>query len=77
MHFFPKESVGQFLIEENEIKIGDKILIKGTTTGNQELVINAMMVNGLNATKAISGAICTFKLPFRIRLSDKLYKFEN
>ena len=73
-HFFPKPSIGQFLIEENEIKIGDTILIKGTTTGEQKLVISEMLVNDTVQEKAISGDTCTFKLPFRIRLSDKLYK---
>jgi UPF0176 protein len=32
----PKPSIGQFSIEENEINIGDTILIKGTTTGEQQ-----------------------------------------
>ncbi|TDE46562.1 rhodanese-related sulfurtransferase [Flavobacterium rhamnosiphilum] len=73
-HFFPKPSIGQFLIEENEIKIGDTILIKGSTTGEQKVVIEEMLVNDLAQEKAISGDTCTFKLPFRIRLSDKLYK---
>jgi len=73
-HFFPKPSVAQFLIEENEIKIGDKILIKGTTTGEQTLVLTEMFVNEITADKAVSGETCTFKVPFRIRLSDKLYK---
>jgi UPF0176 protein len=73
-HFFPKPSIGQFLIEENEIKIGDTILIKGTTTGEQKVVIEEMLVNDLAQEKAVSGDTCTFKLPFRIRLSDKLYK---
>lgn len=73
-HFFPKPSIGQFLIEENEIKIGDTILIKGATTGEQKIVIKEMLVNDLTQEKAVSGDTCTFKLPFRIRLSDKLYK---
>ena len=73
-HFFPKASIGQFLIEENEIKIGDTILIKGSTTGEQKVVIEEMLVNDLAQEKAVSGDTCTFKLPFRIRLSDKLYK---
>ncbi len=73
-HFFPKPSIGQFLIEENEIKIGDTILIKGATTGEQKIVIEEMLVNDLAQEKAVSGDTCTFKLPFRIRLSDKLYK---
>lgn len=76
-HFFPKPSIGQFLIEENEIKIGDTILIKGVTTGEQKLVIEEMLVNDLAQEKAVSGDTCTFKLPFRIRLSDKLYKIIN
>jgi UPF0176 protein len=73
-HFFPKPSIAQFLIEENEIKIGDKILIQGSTTGKQEIILSEMFVNEITAEKAISGETCTFKLPFRIRLSDKLYK---
>ena len=73
-HFFPKPSIGQFLVEQNEIKIGDTILIKGSTTGEQKVVIEEMLVNDLAKEKAVSGDTCTFKLPFRIRLSDKLYK---
>ncbi|OCB75410.1 rhodanese-related sulfurtransferase [Flavobacterium crassostreae] len=73
-HFYPKSSIGQFAIEENEIKVGDTILIKGSTTGEQQLVITDMQVNDAKATKAVAEDICTFKLPFRIRLSDKLYK---
>jgi UPF0176 protein len=73
-HFFPKPSVGQFLIEENELKIGDTILITGSTTGEQKITITEMLVNDNSVGKVMVGDTCTFKLPFRIRLSDKLYK---
>ncbi len=73
-HFFTKASVGQFNIENSELNIGDSILIIGETTGNQEIVLNEMFVNDLLSEKAISGDILTLKLPFRIRLSDKIYK---
>ena len=76
-HFFPKSNVGQFLIEENELNIGDKIFIKGTTTGNQEMETKVFFVNGKLAEKAIAGENITLKLPFRIRLSDRLYKIYN
>ena len=76
MHFFPKASIGQFLVEENELQIGDKILIKGPTTGSEELVITELFVNDAVAEKASVGDHCAIKLPFRIRLSDKLYKLE-
>jgi UPF0176 protein len=69
--FYSKLSVGEFF-RENEIKIGDKILIR--TTGEQELIIEEMLVNEVIVEKAVAGDICTFKLPFRIRLSDRLYK---
>lgn len=73
-HFFPKPSIAQFLIEEKEISVGDKILIKGATTGEQQLVLTEIFVTEIATQKAVAGDICTFKVPFRIRLSDKLYK---
>jgi putative protease len=74
IHYFPKATVGQFKIEAYDIKIGDKILVTGPSTGAQEMIIDEMFVNDLTAEKAIKGDDCTFKLPFRIRMSDKLYK---
>jgi UPF0176 protein len=59
-HFYPKASIAQFEIEENEIKIGDTILIKGTTTGEQQMLLSEMFVNENAAQKAIAGDICTF-----------------
>jgi hypothetical protein len=63
--------------EENQINVVDKILIKGSTTGEQELIIEEMFVNEIASAKGVAGDTCTFKLPFRIRLSDKLYKILN
>src|SRR6478735_3946666 len=71
-HFFPKAEIGQFKIEAYDIKIGDKILVTGPSTGAQEMIIEEMFVNDVTADKATKGDDCTFKLPFRIRMSDKL-----
>jgi len=38
------------------------------------MIIEEMFVNEMASEKAVPGDTCTFKLPFRIRLSDKLYK---
>lgn len=73
-HFFPKANIGQFKIEAYDIKAGDKILITGPSTGAQEMIIEEMYVNDVAANKATKGDECTLKLPFRIRMSDKLYK---
>ncbi len=77
IHFFPKASIGQFYVEEGELKIGDKILISGPTTGEQELVLEELFVNDALASIAVEGDKLSLKLPFRIRLSDKLYKLES
>ena len=76
IHFFPKASIGQFYIEKNEIAVGDKILIVGPTTGSQEMTIKEMFVDDLSCEKAVAGNVVSFKLPFRIRLSDKLYRID-
>lgn len=74
MHYFPKSSIAEFKIEAYDLKKGDKILITGPTTGVQELTVDEMMVNDVTSEKATKGDSLTVKLPFRIRLSDKLYK---
>jgi len=74
LHYFPKSEVAEFKIEAYDLSKGDKILITGPNTGAQELVVDEMFVNDIQAEKASKGDSCTFKIPFRIRLSDKLYK---
>ncbi|WP_294733706.1 rhodanese-related sulfurtransferase [uncultured Flavobacterium sp.] len=72
-HYFTKASVGQFAIE-GELKTGDKIIITGPTTGREELVVTEMRVNGEAGTMAKKGDLVTINIPFRVRLSDKMYK---
>jgi UPF0176 protein len=76
-HYFVKAQVGLFIIENQEIAIGDKLLISGPTTGNEEIVIEKMFVNGSENTIAKLGDKVTLFLPFRIRLSDKLFKINS
>jgi hypothetical protein len=38
------------------------------------MIVGEMFVNDIASEKAVSGDTCSFRLPFRIRLSDKLYK---
>ena len=72
-HYYVKAQVGLFLIENNELNIGNTILISGPTTGDQELVLEKMLVNGTENSTAKPGDKVTFEVPFRVRLSDKLY----
>lgn len=73
-HYFVKSQIAQFLIENQTLEVGDKILISGPTTGNEEVVITQLFVNGIESKIAHVGEKVTISLPFRVRLSDKMYK---
>ena len=73
-HYYPKAGVGQFSIENQELKVGDTVIISGPSTGEQQIVVGAMRINGKEGDTAVKGDKVTFNLPFRIRLSDKLFK---
>lgn len=74
MHYFPKSNIAEFKIEAYDIKKGDKLLITGPSTGAKEIILENFLVNDLTSEKATKGDSCTIKVPFRIRLSDKMYK---
>ncbi|MGY5850154.1 peptidase U32 family protein [Salegentibacter sp. F14] len=74
VHYFPKAGVAEFKIEAYDIKKGDRLLITGPSTGAQEIDLEELFVNETSTTKATKGDSCTIKIPFRVRLSDKLYK---
>ena len=76
-HYYVKAQVGQFTVENQEVNVGDRILISGPTTGEQELVLDKVIVDGVETATAKIGDKVTFEVPFRIRLSDKLYKIIN
>ena len=73
-HYYAKAQIVLFTMENQELNTGNTILISGPTTGNQELILPKMKVNGEEKTQAFPGDKVTFEAPFRVRLSDKIYK---
>lgn len=73
-HYYTKSKIAQFLLENKELSLGDEILISGPTTGEQKMTVTKLFANGKACETAQSGDQITFETPFRIRLSDKLYK---
>ncbi|WP_209390023.1 rhodanese-related sulfurtransferase [Chryseobacterium sp. RR2-3-20] len=73
-HYFKNAKVAQFILSNKTLSVGDKVLISGPTTGEQEIVIADLFANGVQVETANSGDQITFEVPFRTRLSDKLYK---
>lgn len=74
MHYFPKAGIAQFEMEAQNIKVGDKILVTGPSTGVLEGVVTEMMLDDAQVSEARKGDIITMPLSGRIRPSDKLYK---
>ena len=73
-HYYTKSKIGLFVMQKGEIAAGDTLLIKGPTTGEETVTITEMHVNGAIGTKAAKDDKVTLALPFRIRMSDKVYK---
>ncbi|MPM98752.1 hypothetical protein SDC9_145942 [bioreactor metagenome] len=73
-HYFTQSKIAQFLLENGELTVGDKVLISGPTTGEQEITLTEIFANGNPCETAKAGDQITFPVPFRVRLSDKLYK---
>ena len=73
-HYYVKAQVGLFELANEELHSGDTLLISGPTTGNETIVLTKMTVNGQENTVAKPGDKLTFEAPFRLRLSDKVYK---
>ena len=73
-HYYTKSKIGLFVMQKGEIAVGDTLVIKGPTTGEETVAITEMHVNGATGTKATKGDKVTLTLPFRVRMSDKVYK---
>jgi putative protease len=72
--YFSNIGVAEFLIEAAEIHVGDKLLVTGPTTGAMYLTLDEARVDLKPVDTVKKGVHVSFKLPDRIRPSDKLYK---
>jgi putative protease len=73
-NYFTKIKVAEFLLESNELSVGDNILITGPTTGVVETTIKEIRVDLKPVEKAVKGDSFSIALDTMIRRSDKLYK---
>jgi len=73
-NYFSKIKVAEFLIETNQISVGDDILITGPTTGVVQTTVKEIRVDQKNTAAAVKGQKCSIPIEQLIRRSDKLYK---
>lgn len=72
--FFSNLSVGEFQIEASDMSVGDKLLITGPTTGAMFLDLEEVRYDLKPVNTVSKGMRVSFKVPGKIRPSDKLYK---
>lgn len=77
LNYYKQSEVAHLLIESGSIKVGDKILIMGETTGVIETEISAMRVNEIEYNQANKGDEVTLRLSSLVRRNDKVYLIEN
>lgn len=72
--YFSNLSVGEFQIEASDLSVGDKLLITGPTTGAMFLDLEEVRYDLKPVETVSKGMRVSFKVPGKIRPSDKLYK---
>lgn len=74
---FSKLGVAEFYIEAHELHLGDKLLITGPTTGAVYVTPDELRVNLKPVDTVKQGVAVSFKVPCKIRPSDKLFVIEQ
>lgn len=74
MNYFPNIGVAEFKLETGSLRVGDKILVTGPTTGVVEAEVREIRVNLKPVPEAEKGAYFSVQIGQKIRRSDKLYK---
>ncbi|MEG1545817.1 MAG: U32 family peptidase [Bacteroides sp.] len=72
--YFTNIGVAEFLVEAADMKIGDKLLITGPTTGAVFLTLEEMRLDLKPVEEAKKAQHVSFKVPEKVRPGDKLYK---
>ncbi|MBN2412033.1 U32 family peptidase [candidate division KSB1 bacterium] len=72
-NYFPKAGIAEFVIENGEVKTGDKLMVTGVTTGFVETTADSIFVNDVPADLAVKGDFATIPVTEKVRRNDKLY----
>jgi len=77
LKYFSKLGVGEFLVENEELHVGDKILITGTTTGAIIQNVDEIRYELQPVQTATRGQRISIKTNEKVRPNDKLYLLVN
>ncbi len=74
LKYFSKLGVAEFSCEACEFSVGDKMLVTGPTTGALYVTVEEIHDDTHAVTTAQKGTSVSFKVPEKVRPSDKLFK---
>jgi putative protease len=74
LNYFEKIGVAEFLCEAEELKIGDKVLISGPTTGIIESNLKEIRVDLQNVVVVKKGQRFSIPINIIVRRSDKIFR---
>jgi putative protease len=77
LNYFKKPKAVHILLESGTIKLNDRILIVGETTGLVDIELKEMIVKEKKTTSAKKGDEVTFVTPELVRRNDKVYLIEQ
>lgn len=73
VHYYTKHSVGEVLVQSEELNVGDEISVIGNTTGIENFKIESMEINSQKVNSAKRGEVVGIKFPIRVRKNDEVY----
>lgn len=74
MKHFSRLGVGEFLVENEDLHVGDRILITGNATGALIQTVDEIRFDLKPVESATKGQLISFKTEEKVRPNDKLYK---
>jgi len=74
VNYFSKPKIAEFVLETDNLKVGDNILITGTTTGVVESKVKEIKIDDKKAKSVKKGESFTIPLSEKVRKNDKLFK---
>ena len=77
MRWFPRLGVGEFQMENGELKVGDEVVLTGPTTGAVIFKAEELRLDLSPVGKVVRGDRFSMPLPERCRPSDKLYLWKE
>ncbi|MGN1225751.1 MAG: U32 family peptidase, partial [Candidatus Cryptobacteroides sp.] len=76
-NWFDRIGVAEILVESAELRLGDKVMGIGQTTGVEEFEVQDMRVNFQGVDCAHKGERCSVAVPAKLKRGDKIYKWEE